>query len=86
MLYTSPPEPKPTHSVARPLIGFAISICLAVVLFLTGCISACGPGGGNSSSATLSHVSLALSSVCVFSSVGCFIWFIVVLVINSGRQ
>ena len=87
-IYNNQPDESPVRSplsVAKPLIGMAICVCLFVVSIMLA-ISLCGglnSGGGNSAMSAFVFF-LLVGSVLGF--IGCLLWLVIVLILNASRN
>jgi hypothetical protein len=86
------PEEKPSKlDSAKPVIGLAICICTFVVSIMVGFYAICGPGGSGGynregTPGPLASVAVFFLFASVAGVVGCFIWLIVALVVNSSSN
>lgn len=83
-----PGEPPPKLSVAKPLIGMAICVCIGVVGFLVGFETMCGPGSGfnGGGSNPTSSAAFFVFFASVACGLGCLIWSVIVMAKNYYRS
>jgi uncharacterized RDD family membrane protein YckC len=85
------PEPPKKLSVARPLIGMCVCICLVVVSVMLGYLAICGPGRGwNAGGTAPSRLEITAAIVLFWGSIvsgfGCFVWFVIRMIKNAYRN
>ncbi len=88
--WSKEPEAPSKLDTSKPLIGLAISVCTFVVSVMVGFYAVCGPGsnGYNEASATrpMAFVAIVLFFASIAGGIGCFVWFVVAMILNSNRE
>jgi hypothetical protein len=77
--------PLPKLSVARPLIGIAMSICIGVVGLLVGFERSCGGFNGNGPDPSVA-AAFSIFFASMACGLGCLIWFVIVMAKNYYRS